>query len=261
MVQRMKNRIKELVRNLVYEGVLLFFEGSEIKNFDNSYTSISNQTALKYNNFFVPLDLNYHPKFSSTFSSISLNKCELVQGRNAFISLQKKECVCIEIGVGYGDFSKQILKIMSPEEFILFDEFNVTPGCGDMWGMDLLANSKLSHLEFVRDKFADKKNVYLLNGKPTENLQYMTNDYIDFAYICLHNFNECAEQIIDLLLNKVKKGGIIVLCDAVPFSPISTQESNMDTHTLYESISIGKCELKQIVFKENGLYDFAVEVC
>ena len=129
-----------------------------------------------------------------------IQNLEIVLDRHSFLQRMPKNGVCAEIGVDQGEFSKMILEITDPSRLHLVDA----------WGDPSRYHDGLKLA--VKDKFSSE----IAMGKVEVNVGFSTvvlakfpNQYFDWVYLDTdHSYKGTAEEL-QILKNKVKKGGII----------------------------------------------------
>ena len=158
---------------------------------------------------------------------IDINKfanCKLLPNRFMALEYMPKNAVCAELGVAYGNFSDKILQTMTPKELHLIDLYSKTCDEIEWWGMDLLKKSGLNHHEYILDKFKDYKNVFIKKGYSYKVLAIYPDNYFDYVYVDAGHDYHNVRKDIDVLINKVKNGGIIAFNDYTFFDLRSTIE-------------------------------------
>ena len=96
--------------------------------------------------------------------------------------LPKAGCVA-EVGVGYGPFSREILRALEPQKFIAIDLFNGT--AKDRWGKPL-AESGLTHLAYYKAQLVDylhEAELICKEGNAWEQLALFEDSYFDYVYV------------------------------------------------------------------------------
>jgi len=118
--------------------------------------------------------------------------------------------VFAEIGVAFGDYSSEILRVINPKKLLLIDAWE-----GDRYG-----NGR----DEVEKKFKtqiEMKQVELLKGYSDIVLKELDDHSIDVAYIDTDHSYEVTWKELLLCSKKVKEGGLICGHDYVNVSPIS----------------------------------------
>ncbi len=132
------------------------------------------------------------------------------------LSIIPKGGVVAEVGVAYGDFSKEILRQIKPNKFFAIDFFNGDSPGGDIWGRTYFRDTGLTHQEWYRKEFKeylDNNTMEIRQGFSWEVLSEFSNDFFDFVYLDACHSYDSVRKDMDVLLNKVKEGGIITFND------------------------------------------------
>lgn len=129
-----------------------------------------------------------------------INNLKMVLDRNAFLEKMPKNCICAEIGVDQGEFSKAILNITTPLKLHLIDA----------WGDPMRYHDGLKLA--VREKFAEEikaAKVEMNIGFSTKVLKDFPDNYFDWVYLDTdHTYKVTADEL-SILKTKVKRDGII----------------------------------------------------
>ena len=215
MLKRLKSRIKNLGRALVYEGVERYFQLNPLQQVTKPTT-----TGLELHKL-APMDLGYYTwNRGPAISNEQLKNCKVVSTRWDALIHMPKNAICAEIGVAYGEYSEKILEIMEPHELHLIDLYS----WGDFFGKDYFAKSGLNHEQFITKKFANNKNVKIVKGSSYEVLETYPDNYFDYVYLdAAHDYDNVVKDI-NVLHNKIKDGGILVFNDYTWFSPCENYE-------------------------------------
>lgn len=144
---------------------------------------------------------------------LNIQNCRLVKDRDEMLrrlSAESEGWKMAEIGVAFGDFSEQILKICSPNKLYLID-------CWDSERFGAGASC-------VRDKFKheiDKGIVKIMQGYSTQKLEELADGELDLAYIdTVHDYDTTKKEL-ELCERKVKIGGYICGHDYAKFNVYS----------------------------------------
>jgi len=112
---------------------------------------------------------------------------------------QKKDLICVEIGVDYGLNSKTMLKLLPIKKLYLVDPYDKT--------MDSVSgDDRFKSAQKYLKKF-NKKIEFI--RKTSEEAIWDIPDDVDFVYLDGSHEYEYVKKDIELYYQKVKKGGII----------------------------------------------------
>ncbi len=118
-----------------------------------------------------------------------------------------------EIGVAYGDFSKEILTKMKPEKFYAVDLFCESVG---FWNNGLFEESQMTHYEWYADRFSDyisSGTLIMEKGFSWDVMERFPDCYFDYIYLdAAHDYASVEKDIIQIV-KKIKQGGIIQFND------------------------------------------------
>lgn len=145
-----------------------------------------------------------------------LENAKVLANRNEAVKRLPKGGKVAEVGVAYGDFTDVILKEMQPERFYAIDWFNKDNPYICIWGRQELVESGLTHEEWYRDKYrqeiADQK-LTVCSGMSWECLAGFEDGFFDFIYVDACHDYESISRDIEVVVRKVKDGGIIQFND------------------------------------------------
>ena len=133
-----------------------------------------------------------------------LDKCKLIESREAMLDLMPKGGVCAEIGIFRCKFSSLILEKTRPRVLHLID-------------IDSHA------VQRAQNKFMNEINDQTLKvhlGNSPAILASMPNEYFDWLYIDGDHTYEGAKADLNASLPKMKYNGIVALNDYVFFAPM-----------------------------------------
>lgn len=157
-----------------------------------------------------PYDLGYYSmNFGPAIEQKHLENCKVYANRVMPLELVPKNTICAEIGVAYGEYSDEILKIVNPKELHMIDLYS----WGDFWGKDYFKSSGKNHYEWIKDKYKDDERVKIKKGFSFEILEQYPDEYFDYVYVDGGHDYETVKKDIDVLMRKVKDNGIIAFND------------------------------------------------
>jgi hypothetical protein len=137
--------------------------------------------------------------------------------RRFVLEMLPKNSVGAEIGVHQGGFSRQILKVVNPQELHLIDPWKYEES--DIY-KDARYGGKAksgqadmdARFEAVRAKFEAEINagqVIIHRGYSTDELQRFADESLDWVYIDGNHLYEFVKQDLELCFCKIKPGGYI----------------------------------------------------
>jgi len=144
---------------------------------------------------------------------------KLFKNRKHMLRKLPRHAVVAEIGVGGGDFSQDILTITSPEKLHLIDPWKLQvdyhPGVygHGMWQEEEATQGKFDQYhDRVQDRFrslVDEGVVEIHREYSHDALAAFPDDYFDWVYIDGNHDYEVVKAEFELVLRKVKPGGLI----------------------------------------------------
>jgi hypothetical protein len=135
--------------------------------------------------------------------------------------------IIAELGVGYGDFSEVLIKILAPEQFFAFDtfEWHHVPV---VWGKptnEVFGN--LTHRECYEKKFSrTSARVVTEEGDSAANLRKYPDRFFDMIYIDADHSYPGVKKDADISKGKIKDDGILIFNDYIMFDHCGVAEPN-----------------------------------
>lgn len=179
----------------------------------------------------------------------NIQNCQLLKDRAAMLEKMATESSVwkmAEIGVAFGDFSEEILKICSPERLYLID-------CWDSERFGAGAS-------VVREKFKreiEAGRVKIMQGYSTEKLKEFADGELDMAYIDTVHDYEITKQELELCGLKVRPGGYICGHDYAKFNVYSRYD-----YGVYDAVNeFAVCrgyEFIYLTMEKHGLQSFCL---
>lgn len=130
-----------------------------------------------------------------------IDNVKLLANRTDMLHYMPKNAKIAEIGVHRGMFSQEIMKITSPEYFVLID----------IWDTAMQPNAD-NNIKFVRETFAkeiENKTVKVVRGDGAKSIGMEADQYFDWIYIdAEHSYNSVYREL-RAVLPKIKTNGII----------------------------------------------------
>lgn len=177
-----------------------------------------------------------------------------VQSREDFLTTLRKcpdlpiKCVGVEIGVLYGEFSKQILDIIQPASLTLIDPFRSSDKTYDktLSGLHTAYSTEDDYQKLIK-KFYDE----IISGLITvirkfsyDAINDFQNNSLDFIYIDASHLYEDAKQDLNEWLPKLKPNGIMCGHDYMEFDSFGVMQAVNEFMEQYK--------FEMIIFNENG---------
>jgi len=147
---------------------------------------------------------NVNPAAFSHYTKIAfkpshLNSCKNLPDRDTLINLLPKNAVVAEIGVNRGEFSSKILAQCKPTKLHLVD----------MWSTDRYHVGIRKEVERKFGQEIEKGKIEINLGMSTEVIPTFPDSYFDWVYLDTDHLYENTKRELDLLVPKMKAGGII----------------------------------------------------
>lgn len=209
--------------------------------------------------------IDYLDRFM-TLPSEKIEACRLYNDRRAILKEYKKGLCIAEVGVAFGDFSKDLLLNMNPEKFYAIDYFFADnpylKGGNGMWDNPAFRKSGLTLQEFYEQRFKDEIDNGTMNicrGLSWEALETFDDEFFDFVYLDAAHDYESVKKDIAALHRKVKKGGIIQFND-YGFVHAVTRTAYGVLPAVNHFIWNNDCEVIGYCMNENGFADLAVRL-
>ena len=127
-----------------------------------------------------------------------IQNCRILADRTALLKVLPTSAITAEIGVAYGDFTEQIVRLSKPERLHLVDLWK-----GERYG------EGLDRIQRDFAKELETKRVVINRGFSTEVLSRFEDDYFDWVYIDTdHTYATTKEELL-LCHKKIKSNGMI----------------------------------------------------
>lgn len=138
---------------------------------------------------------------------------KVLSSRLDILPFLPKGGIYCEVGVAFGDFSAEFLKVCEPAKFFAIDLFNLEQYPKTLGYERLNGNP---HLVFYKQRFNDRISdgtVKLLIGNSTNCLELMDDKSIDVFYVDAWHSYEAVSSELSLIKDKIKPDGWIILND------------------------------------------------
>ena len=139
-----------------------------------------------------------------------LSNCKILVDRIALLKLLPKNACVAEIGIANGDFSESIINICKPNKLYLIDYFGTS-----RYGI----NSK-NYVEQRFKKHISSNKVILKIGLSVDEISKFNDNFFDWVYLDTDHTYNTTKLELELLLKKMKTGGIICGHDFSMFNHI-----------------------------------------
>ncbi len=134
-----------------------------------------------------------------------LGNCSVVPDRITLLERLPKGGVVAEAGSLHGDFARQILKLVGPEELHVIDT-EIRP-----------------RLRQLAEDPALRGRVHLHHNDSVKALESFSDGYFDWIYIDARHDYEGVKRDIQAARTKVKPGGLLVFNDYTPWSYVEME--------------------------------------
>lgn len=125
-----------------------------------------------------------------------------------------------EVGVAFGDFSKQLIAMLDPRQFWAVDDYRLHE-YPEIWGMKTAEKLEdMSHLDWYRKEMTSFGNVMFSQGKSWDVLSTFEDGFFDFVYLDADHSYDSVKKDLAELRTKVKPGGYLVCDDYTMWDPI-----------------------------------------
>jgi hypothetical protein len=148
-----------------------------------------------------------------------LANSRVVPDRIAALSLWPQDAVVVEVGVAFGQFSRQILERRRPSRFVAIDRFDLHT-YPTLWGKPSAERfGGRTHLEYYQALFAEEiaaGRLTTLQGDSAAAIAGLPDASVDLFYVDADHTYDGVKLDIAAILPKVKPDGWIVMNDYVP---------------------------------------------
>lgn len=156
----------------------------------------------------------------------SLKNAQIVPDRTDGLYLLPKGGVVAEIGVAFGNFSKEILRVVQPKQFVAVDTFDLDKAS---WTGRRAYEEKfegLSHEDYYRRRFhaeISEGQVAVKKGFSSVVMTEFPDKFFDIVYIDAAHDYENVKKDLEIATKKIKDSGAIILNDYTVLDPILLQ--------------------------------------
>ncbi len=157
---------------------------------------------------------------------VCLEHARILPERSDILHLLPTGGVVAEVGVAFGKYSRKILEVMEPRQFVAVDTFELD---GPSWSGHQAYGKVFagrSHEQYYRDAFAPEiaaGRVLVKKGFSFSVLEEFPDRYFDMVYIDAAHDYESVRRDLDVISRKVKEDGFILLNDYTLVDPLLLQ--------------------------------------
>jgi hypothetical protein len=148
-----------------------------------------------------------------------LGRARVISSRVAALSLWPQNAVIVEVGVGLGDFSQQILHVCRPRRFIAIDSFTLHQ-LESLWGKPIRDHfGEKTHEKFYSQRFTSEiaaGTLTVMKGNSSGMISALQDQSVDLFYVDADHSYEGVRRDLEALRPKVKADGWIVMNDYTP---------------------------------------------
>jgi SAM-dependent methyltransferase len=149
----------------------------------------------------------------------------LLPDRDHLLPLVATGSRVVEVGVGFGDFSRKILDVVRPREFVAIDKFQLHdkprwPAAAADRGFDAA-----SHEAFYRNRFRREIDAGILEirkGLSDAVLEGLPDDHFDFIYIDAGHRHASVRRDVEAARRKIRPGGLMAFDDYERADPLGS---------------------------------------
>jgi hypothetical protein len=187
-----------------------------------------------------------------------LQDVKLVSSREAVLKELGSRNIIAEIGVGFGDFSCNLLRTFKPIKFVAIDLFNVTKD--GKWGRALQESGK-NHMSYFKQQVAkdlEETELIIKQGVSWEEIAKFQDNFFDYIYIDADHKYESVKKDISIAQAKVKLGGLLQCNDFTHFDSYNFVHYGVP-RAVFELINQGNFKLTHLCLHPHGFYDVVLE--
>lgn len=179
----------------------------------------------------------------------NLQNCRMLKNRETMLKQFSAEAAnwkMAEIGVAFGSFSEQILKLCPPEKLYLID----------CWDDERFGEGAA----YVKEKFHHEIAqgvIEIRQGYSTEKLSEFSDGELDWVYIDTVHDYETTRKELELSAQKVKAGGYICGHDYTKFNVYSRYDYGV-FDAVNEFASNNEWEFVYLTMEKDGLQSFCL---
>lgn len=177
-------------------------------------------------NFIKPLQ-NDEIDCAYPINTEQLKNAKVVTSREDYIDTLPNDCRYMEVGVAWGYYSEIFINKKTPKAVTLLDWYNQDLRCWS-WRkfgecnctpQHTMLYTPETHMEYIKEKFAQFDNVELIKGNSQDILPILNNEF-DYIYLDITNDRNSIRPTLHAAANLVPVGGIIGLNDYLIYDGI-----------------------------------------
>lgn len=152
-----------------------------------------------------------------------LVNCRVLPSRYKVLPHLPKGGIIAEVGVGWGGFSEELMKVLQPEKFYALDLFNSKPE-SSLFITGIPAGT--DQFGFYTEKFKQEISagkMEIRSGYSWEALAAFPDHFFDYIYIDADHSYEAVKKDLAESHRKIKPGGLIQLNDYTVYDPAHMQ--------------------------------------
>jgi hypothetical protein len=155
-----------------------------------------------------------------------LVNARIVANRTDGLYLIPKGGVVAEVGVAFGSFSRDILRVVQPDLFVAIDTFELDKASLSGHNAYKSKFGGLTHEDYYKRLFSSEiemGKVDVRNGYSSVVMNQFSDSFFDMIYIdAAHDYDNVRNDL-DIATRKIKSKGIIVLNDYTVMDPLLLQ--------------------------------------
>ena len=150
-----------------------------------------------------------------------LRNARILPDRTAILPLLPKQARIVEVGVGFGDFSRQIIDVCQPAHFLAIDLFDLHL-LDEIWGRKTAeifsggTHEGAYRARFAREIAAGTMDVVAADS--ADALAALPNASVDVFYLDADHRYEAVSRELAVARHKIRDDGWLVLNDYTPGS-------------------------------------------
>lgn len=192
-----------------------------------------------------------------------LNNSKLFSNRENYIKTLPQGLDYMEIGVAWGYYSKIIAENLNPLSIYLLDRYDQDHLCWSArkfgacqcFPKHIQSYDKDSHEDFIKKEFSKYKNVNVISGDASRTTKNIDKKF-DYIYIDIVNDRKKIQELLEIVKNLVKPGGIIGLNDYLIYDGIIEDAKYGTYQSVNEFLLLNKeWSVDGIALHPLGFYD------
>ena len=210
----------------------------------------------------ISIKQKYYSGVPEPINAEALKSAILLPDRATALKYMPKDAVVAEIGVAYGDFSKEILDVLSPKKFYAIDHFSQSNPFGQYFGRDDFIRDNMAHRQWYEHRFKDEIKRQILEtrqGCSWECLKEFPDESFDYAYLdAAHDYTSVSRDL-DVLKKKMRNGGYIQFNDYCN-GPVLASYAYGVIAAVNSFVNAGIHSVKYFCLSHGGHFDIIVQI-